>query len=352
MSPLSLKRPGRPEPISETAAGWLLKVEEGAMSAADESRFREWLAVPEHARAYEDVLWGLDALQRHATAPELMAMRSAALAQRTEPRRVAWAVGLTSLAASAIGLFLWIGVVQGPETAPREPAAGPVSAGHENAADGIYRTGVGERSAVVLPDGSVATLDTASQLRVAYSATERGVHLVRGQALFEVAKNQPQPFSVYAGGQRITAVGTTFNVRIQRGHVSVSMIEGVVKVQALPASARRGVPVRELTLREGESLVAAPAQLASIKAVDISQVAAWRGGLLVFEDEKMSDAIAEINRYTDRPIRLADPSLGEYRVTGVFKTNDPAHFAVAMSEVFPVRVERDSAGSLLIRSAR
>jgi transmembrane sensor len=218
--------------------------------------------------------------------------------------------------------------------------------------NGVYRTGVGERSAVLLPDGSVATLDTDSELRVAYSGEERAVILARGQALFEVAEGQPIPFQVYAGDQRITAVGTTFNVKLHGREVRVSMVEGVVRVRPVTPPPDSGAPVRELTLRAGESLLTAASQPATVRAVDSSQVAAWRGGLLVFEDEKLADAIAEINRYTDKPIRLADPAVGEYRVTGVFKTNDPLRFARAMSEVFPLQVEPRPDGSAVLEAER
>jgi transmembrane sensor len=350
MSLLRLKRPGQPEPLSETAADWALRAERG-LSQQEEAKLEEWLAIREHSQAFEDAVWALDAVQAHAGSSELMAMREAALAKAPErSSRFGWIAGAGGLAAAAAAALLWIGTGTGPV----EQLQGPRGATTEmaSAESGSYRTGVGERSAVVLPDGSVATLDTDSQLKVAYSGSERGVVLIKGQALFEVAKGRRRPFQVYAGGQRITAVGTTFNVKLVKDRVQVSMVEGVVKVRPVKASAERGAPLQELTLRAGESLVAEPERPASIKAVDASQVAVWRGGLLVFEDERLSDAIAEINRYTDKPIRLADASVGEYRVTGVFKTNDPNRFASAMSEVFPVEVERRSDGSQLIKAQR
>ncbi len=44
--------------------------------------------------------------------------------------------------------------------------------------------------AITLPDGSIATLDTDSALKIGYTTAERGVRLLRGQALFEVAKHK------------------------------------------------------------------------------------------------------------------------------------------------------------------
>jgi transmembrane sensor len=350
MSPFSLKRPGQPEPLSETAASWVLKAEEGAMSTVEVERLRHWLSEPSHAQAFDDALWALDAVQRHSASAELMAMRESALARRAEPwdGRTAWIAGLggAALAASLAGL-LWIGQPTERTGAPASEAGAVAGASLSQASanDGTYRTGIGERSAVMLPDGSVATLDTDSELKIAYTASERGIYLTRGQALFEVAKGKPLPFQVYAAGQRITAVGTTFDVRIKGSEVRVSMIEGVVKVRPALVPEKPGQPLRELTLRAGESLVTAASAAVIVQPIDTAEVATWRGGLLVFDDEKLSDAVGEINRYTERPIRIADASIGDYRVTGVFKTNDPDHFATAMSEVFPIEVKRDSAGA-------
>lgn len=355
MSPIRLRRPGRPEPLNQTAASWALKSEQKTLSVREQHILRDWLEEPSHARAYEDALWALEAVQRHSSSPEMMVLRETALAQRPEPRGRRWgmtgAIGSGAAAAAAAGL-LWVGQQGMPAVGHRQPdrsaGASVASAPPDR---GLYRTGVGERSAVMLPDGSVATLDTDSQLRVAYTSAERGIFLMKGQALFEVAKGKPLPFQVYAGGQRITAIGTTFDVRIRGAQVQVSMVEGVVKVRPdrqVPA----GQPVREVTLRAGEAMVAAPSQDALVKPVDAAEIASWRGGLLVFDDETLGQAVAEINRYTSRPIRIADASIANYRVTGVFKTNDPTHFATAMSEVFPIEVEQDPSGAQVLRRQR
>lgn len=350
MSPIRFKRPGDPEPLGKAAAQWVLRAEQG-LSAAEEEELRAWLAEPAHASAYEDALWGLDSLQRHAASPELMAMRQVALARPPEPSRSSyWGAAIGAVAAVFFWVFLWF--VIAPAPIAHSPRNSGWTAASAQAEAGVYRTGVGERSAVVLPDGSIATLDTDSELRVAYSNKERGVHLDKGQALFEVAKGRPIPFQVYANGQRIIAVGTTFNVRIDGDRVQVSMVEGVVKVRPTYIPPKAGAPVQEVTLRAGEVLTTRLDQPNLINSVSTREIATWRGGLLVFQDEKLSDAVAEVNRYTDRPIRLADASIGNYRVTGVFRTNDPGHFATAMSEVFPLEVDRDVHGEPVLKSQR
>ncbi|MGI9170655.1 MAG: FecR family protein, partial [Caulobacteraceae bacterium] len=241
MSGFSPRRPGRPEPASEIAARWVLGQEEGALAEREARRFADWLAEdPAHVAAYEDALWALDATARHAGAPELMALREAALAARGgRRRRPAWGAAIALVAASVLAFWLGGPSLLGlsPDFAPGVGVARRAARPAVDPSHAEYRTAIGERSAIALADGSIVTLDTDSDLEVAYSAGERGVHLLRGQALFEVAKGQRAPFQVYAKGQRITAVGTVFDVRLDGDAVKVSMVEGVVRVRATDSPA-------------------------------------------------------------------------------------------------------------------
>jgi len=327
------------ESLSEVAARWALRLEAGPLNAREECAFTAWLdADPVHATAFENANWALDVPIRHAAAPELLALRSAALAARPPRLRRTWLVtGLTSgLAASlaALATFTPLGRDLWNGDAPR------VAASAVDPAHAVYRTEIGERSAVTLPDGSVVTLDTDSRLKVAFTPTERGVHLLRGQALFEVAKAK-LPFAVLARDQRIVAVGTMFNVRLDGERVKVALIEGVIRVRtetkASTAASGPAAPVRELVMTAGEVLDAAPLRQTVVRS-DTEKIASWKTGLLMFNDTPLSEAVTEINRYTTRPIAIADASIGSYRVSGVFRSNDPERFSNAMAEILPISV--------------
>src|SRR5579863_7096281 len=96
---------------------------------------------------------------------------------------------------------------------------------------GRFSTGKGETKVVALKDGSVVTLNTASEIQVDYSAMLRAVELIRGEALFDVAKNKARPFVVSAGDTDVRAVGTSFTVRrLDAAPVEVLVREGVVEV--------------------------------------------------------------------------------------------------------------------------
>ena len=350
MTARPLKRFGRPEPASLTAVDWVLRQEKGELSEANKRRFADWLAEDAaHVAAYEDALWALEALSRHAGEAEILALRNAALGARGNRGRLWWWTAAFGLVAAVAGIALW---TARPNEVP--PMIGTATRIAENSADSgvtIYRTGIGERSAVTLPDSSVATLDTDSQIRVAYTSRERAVYLLKGQALFDVAHDRAVPFQVYAKGQRITAVGTIFTVRIAGEQVKVSMVEGSVRVRTYPSldeNPTKRIP--ELTLSAGEVAVVESARPSVVRTIDSREVASWTGGLLVFNDTPLSDAVAEINRYNTRPIAIADTAVGAYRVSGVFKSNDPEYFSRAMAEVLPIEITHMPDGTLTLRA--
>ena len=338
----------------ETAVYWLAREDEGRLSPDDRAALQDWLdADPAHQAIYDRAREAVGAPGRYSAHPEMMALRHVALSARREGVAPGWrlaaAAALTVIACTAG----WAAF--GPDTGPSISRFGETVGAlapnlHPNSA--VYRTAVGQRSSVRLPDGSIATLNTDSLLRVAYTGGERGVRLLRGQALFEVAHNKRRPFQVYAGDRRITAVGTVFDVRLDREKVKVALVEGVVRVTRLPGDpARResDAPVQQVVMSAGEVLEATPVSPVTVAAAGAVQATSWRAGVVVFEAAPLSDAVAEVNRYTRSPLTIADPSIAGYRVTGVFKTGDPDRFAHSVAEVLPVEIETSSDGGVVLR---
>ena len=175
------------------------------------------------------------------------------------------------------------------------------------------------------------------------------MRLVRGQALFQVAHNKRTPFQVYAGDRRITAVGTTFDVRLDEEKVKVTLVEGVVRVARVTRVPGPAPPAQQVTMSAGELLEAGPTAAMSVRPADVGAQTSWQSGLLVFKSVTLAEAVAEVNRYTDRPMAIADPSIAGYRVTGVFRTADPGRFAAAVTEVLPVEIQSERDGSLTLR---
>jgi transmembrane sensor len=197
-----------------------------------------------------------------------------------------------------------------------------------------FVTGVGEQRTVALADGSSVFLNASSALSVNFSARERRLSLLEGQATFAVAHDAARPFIVHAGEGQTRAVGTVFDVDIRVGEVVVTVVEGVVAIttdQALePVVAR--VDQRVQYVPNGRP--SAP------EAANADVETAWRRGKLIFNRRPLADVVADIERYRRGRIVLVGDGLRSLEVTGVFDLNDPEAILHTIEDTLPVRMTR------------
>jgi len=357
------------EPSRETAAAWHDRVHRDKVADETRTAFARWLAEsPEHRAAYEEIDRTWADLKSAAHDPRILALRHEAalrLTRRTSktfrPRTwVAAALILVVLGTSVAGLSLH-------STGERSPIAMLLDVFHTYG-DGRYATATGERLTVTLQDGSQLTLNTRTQLKVTFTRAERIVRLTRGQAVFEVAKDARRPFVVEANNRRFIAVGTAFDVRIDGAQINITMIEGTVRVEratSLKPTASASPTVTQTTmaspkgdaahtdldtsaslqpfvttLTAGEQLTVDSESQDHVRSADPERVTSWRRGQVIFENTRLADAIAELNRYSDIKIELTDPALADLRLSGGFATGHPNLFIEAITTYFPIQVAK------------
>ncbi len=324
------------------ATAWFARMRSDSRTLEDEAAFERWLAEdPAHERDYLELqlLWG--DLDRFRDAPALAQVREAA---RTESQRAAhvmrWTLRLSgarfaaTAAAFAAALAL-VFLVANPATF----------------SDATYKTAVGDRQSVRLADGSDVVLNTDSLLRVRYRPWAREVTLERGQAYFRVAHAIVRPFDVQAGTSRIRAVGTAFDVYMHDGEVKVTLIEGRVEVTERPrdeASTSAPMPARA-ELSPGEGIAVSPAGISPVRMASVAQTTAWLEGRLVFENERLQDAVAEVNRYSPTRLVILDEGIADLRISGVFRAGRAETFVDALQSSFAIEAHRAADGTLILK---
>lgn len=333
---------------SDTAAEWLMRHDHGPLSPADENRFRAWLAdSPENVAAYERTRAAWGAFDGAASDSDFVALRQQAL--RAGPsRRQYWLPAGAAIAASiGVALLVIPGSMRGDLSRPAgRPVTNVVASAQASQPNfSTFSTRKGERRIVALPDGSSVTLNTDTAIELAFSAGKRLIRMSRGQALFEVAKDHTRPFVVEAGGRQVTALGTIFSVRVDPGRVKVLLVRGRVVVDKVDGEDNSAI-VRPTILLPGEELVAELGAVQQVTQADVSSELLWRDGYVEFHDARLGDAVAEMNRYSDRQITLSDPRIAEMRVSGVFKTGDPARFVSLVGELLPVSSRQVPSGDV------
>ena len=311
----------RPDPeddaIEAAACDWFARRRSGEMTAKDERDLEAWLALdPAHRAALEEVERAWTGLEAFRSTPEILARRERARGRyRGVPR--AWIVR----AAAAFAALAVIGGAAGWQY------AGP-SLFARGFTDQEYRTAIGERTNLTLPDGSVVTLNTGTVLRTKADHGRRLVYLDKGQAFFRVAHDPLHPFIVNAAGRTVTAVGTAFDVRVDGGF-EVTLVEGKVRVAApAPATpAKPGAPpqpaaIQTTELVAGNRFTQPDNSHWVVARANTAAETSWVTGRLTFENERLAEVAAEFERYSTRRIVIDDPALGDQRVSGTFEAGD------------------------------
>jgi transmembrane sensor len=212
----------------------------------------------------------------------------------------------------------------------------------------IVETRAGENRDVSLDDGSTVSVGARSVLWATLSRDAREVTLERGEAFFRVAKDPARPFIVKIGNTTVAAVGTAFNIRRAGERVVVAVADGIVKVDA--TAAQRVSPSRA-QLGVGQQLsINTTDGSSSMQVVDAGGIAAWRDGLLQYRDEPLPSVIADVTRYSEYDIVIADPAVAELRVTGTVFANDVESWLQSLEAALPLRANRAPDGTVRLES--
>lgn len=346
-----MSEPIEMEDLDQIAARWYGRVRSGAMSAQEERAFEAWLdADPQHRAAYDaiDLAWGALGLVRDH--PRVMAMRESL---PSEPNRFfaqPWA--RRAIAACAAAVVAGAGL----------SGAWLVWRPHDELANQAFRTGIGQKATVNLPDGTEVTLNTGTVLRTRADADRRLVYLDQGQAFFRVAHDKAHPFIVHAAGRTVTALGTAFDVRVDHGRFSVTLVEGKVRVEqpiapakTTPAVQPQAAPQRSIQSTDmvaGSELIAAANQQWTIAPTDIVKATSWVHDQLIFEREPLSDVVDEMNRYSVRKIVIADARVGRTPVSGNFRPGDVESFARALEAYGYASIAADTPDAIELSQAK
>ncbi len=359
------ERPANPhEPVTpdwEAIARFLAGEGEGE---ADESRaVAAWLdAHPADAALVRSV---------HAVAGEAIGVRAeparvdvgAALARvkarraRAQSRSRAWMGWSGGALAAAAALLLFVRGDRGDRGDRGEEPAGAAPV-----APMVLATAAGARDSVRLPDGTRVVLGPAS--RLTWDAREARLVSLDGIAHFVVVHDADHPFTVRAGDAVVRDLGTAFVVRTDSrtgtptatgavARVSVAVSEGVV---SLVARARRdSLAARDaVTLRAGDrGELAAGRVVVQRGAVDAADTA-WVSGRLVYQAAPLDRVIADVARWYDAELRVADRALLARRITATFDARDPAERVVeAIAIALGATVTREGGGRVaVLHSAR
>jgi ferric-dicitrate binding protein FerR (iron transport regulator) len=176
-------------------------------------------------------------------------------------------------------------------------------------------TGRSEYKYMLLPDSTQVWLNAASTLEYPqqFAAGKREVFLT-GEAYFDVKHADKIPFLIHTGKVTTMVLGTAFNIKAYPGreNIIVSVSRGKVRVH---------YDEKEVaTLTQGQQVKVSNEDKPVIqKKLPVNEVAPWQQGNLVYDDETISDIVADLERIYDVNIRLDNEALAAERISTSFR---------------------------------
>lgn len=275
---------------------------------------REWLRSTKTDEAIEDE-W--KELQNR--------MRIRGLTQRivTNSRRMIW----RKVAAAIVIIVVSVGATVGIWTST------------QNLRPEEYFTFVspcGQRSKVVLSDGTVVWLNAGSTLQYSnrFNDSNRRVEL-KGEGYFEVTKKEGKLFTVATSGYDVVVKGTKFNVSAypDESNITTTLIVGRVELQ-----------------HQGKVIPMSPGETLSMnrssgefhrKVVNAEHAKLWSDGQLVFDHITLNELATKLSRQYNVDIKIQSPSLGDkaFRIS-ILNKETIGEVMAALQKLQPFKVER------------
>lgn len=332
--------PGSSDSVNDRAAEWAVEAALGELSPASRAELEAWLAADvRHRGAFIRARAWLRATENavvkaHSTPVQLAPISDNDNADGTNaatscPRSISgWGQRIVASGAALAACLVAAAMIGMP--AFRQPDRAVTE------------------KVVHFKDGSTASLGRGAKIEVALSHNIRRVTLLSGTATFTVAKDRARPFVVRSGDVYAEATGTVYAVsRVGPTGGTVKVVEGSVLVWA------QDVRDQAVLLQAGGSLTLdpGPRSLPSSSLSGAPRVPRQPPPELAqisLDNVPVAAAVVRFNRVNSTKIVLADAALGEIRIIGLYRANDPERFAQAVAAISNGQVEH-RAGEIVIK---
>lgn len=169
----------------------------------------------------------------------------------------------------------------------------------------------GQKSQLQLSDGSVVYLNAGSSIQLPdqFNNQTREVHLLKGEAFFEVQKDSLRPFIIHTGQVQTKVLGTSFNVRFDETTIEVAVKSGLVSVGN--SQQTELLTVNEKLTLIGNNIMRGEADLESILA--------WRNNTLILDNLSLAEAATKIEMWYGVEISFANEAIQSCKIAGKYK---------------------------------
>jgi len=228
----------------------------------------------------------------------------------------------------------------------------------------------GNRTKIVLPDGSQVWLNAGSNLDYNNSIFNKDLREVtlNGEAYFDVTRNAEKPFIIHTKKMDVKVIGTAFNVRsysyektaeasLIKGSIEVTLKDRKDQIITLKPNEKISIATdepKQQVSKAGKTTVVKndikPIPQIIVKELkanptnNIIAEIAWTQNKLYFEDENLENIAPMLERWFGKKVEITNVSLKNLRYYGNFEneTMEEVLSYLKLSKPFNFKIEADS----------
>jgi ferric-dicitrate binding protein FerR (iron transport regulator) len=216
----------------------------------------------------------------------------------------------------------------------------------QNGAPMTVHVEVGQKANIQLPDGTNVWLNSAGSLTYdpEYNNKKERVVYLKGEAYFEVEKDESRPFIVKANDVSVEALGTKFDVKAypDDDYVLATLLEGSIRVSSQSRS-EMVEPNEKLKFTRDNR------QFAKSELLDADKNVSWINNHLAFEQERLEDIAKILERMYSIQIRFASENLKDIRFSGTLKNNNLENVLQLITFVSPIHYSLENDTILIVQ---
>lgn len=230
----------------------------------------------------------------------------------------------------------------------------PISSSRVHYSDTEYSSTAADRKTVILPDGSIVTLNKNSSISLTpqFSKTKRELTLT-GEGFFEVSHDAKHPFFVHTEAVTVKVLGTTFNLRAYpqtKGETETVLFKGKVEVIV------KAKPTHKYVLKPNEKFVTkGAAEKAAAPSISLKPTilpdkylssspkeTAWLRNRLELNNERLEDIAHRLEKWYGIEIEFGDNEVKSYRYSGTFESETVLRALEALQLSYPFKIESEN----------
>ena len=186
---------------------------------------------------------------------------------------------------------------------------------------------------IILPDNSIVSLDTNTEIKINFYANKREILLSKGKAFFDVSPNKNRPFIVKTDNTTIKVLGTKFEV-INNRNFELNVKEGKVSIS------NKDNKLIALVTKNQNLKLNKFYKIDSLEYKDEKDIALWIDGKFNFKQESLKNVLSIFSKYIDIDVEIKDKNLENLKVSGNFNANEFEKFIDNLDLIHPVKIEK------------